>query len=96
MVGRANENTQGGVMFKEGVKDVKYAISAEEGYSITIASEDGKAVKTIPVRFNGMPTNTMARVETSVLQSVLPLVSVSAMFMLCQQPSMRVLAILRV
>ena len=59
MVGRANENTQGGVMFKEGVKDVKYAISAEEGYSITIASEDGKAVKTIPVRFNGMPTNTM-------------------------------------
>lgn len=59
MIGRANENTQGGVMFKEGVKDAKYAISAEEGNTITIASEDGKAVKTIPVRFNGMPTNTM-------------------------------------
>ena len=59
MVGRANEKTQGGVMFKEGVKDAKYAISAEEGNTITIASEDGKAVKTIPVRFNGMPTNTM-------------------------------------
>ena len=59
MVGRANEKTQGGIMFKEGVKDAKYAISAEEGNTITIASEDGKAVKTIPVRFNGMPTNTM-------------------------------------
>ena len=59
MVGRANEKTQGGVMFKEGVRDAKYAISAEEGNTITIASEDGKAVKTIPVRFNGMPTNTM-------------------------------------
>lgn len=59
MVGRANENTQGGVMFKEGVKDARYAISTEEGYTITIASEDGKAVKTIPVRFNGMPTSTM-------------------------------------
>ena len=59
MVGRANEKTQGGVMFKEGVKDAKYAISAEEGNTITIASEDGKAVKTIPVRYNGMPTNTM-------------------------------------
>ena len=59
MVGRANEKTQGGMMFKEGVKDAKYAISAEEGNTITIASEDGKAVKTIPVRYNGMPTNTM-------------------------------------
>ena len=59
MVGRANEKTDGGLMFKEGVKDAKYAISAEEGNTITIASEDGKAVKTIPVTYNGMPTNTM-------------------------------------
>lgn len=59
MVGLANEETQGGVKFKEGVKDAKYAISTEEGYTITIASEDGKAAKTIPVRYNGMPTNTM-------------------------------------
>lgn len=59
MVGLANQKTEGGVMFKEGVKNAKYAISAEEGNTITIASEDGKAVKTIPVRYNGMPTNTM-------------------------------------
>ena len=59
MVGRAGELTVGGAMFKEGVRNAKYAISIDEGETITIASQDGKAMKTIPVRFNGMPTNTM-------------------------------------
>lgn len=58
-VGRANELTTSGAQFSEGVKSAKYAIAADEGYTITIASQDGKAKKTIPVRYNGMPTSTM-------------------------------------
>ena len=55
-VGKANEETAGGAMFAEGVKSAKYVITNEDGYTITIASQDGKAEKTIPVRYNGMPT----------------------------------------
>ena len=59
MVGRPNEAVAGGAMFKEGVKNAKYAIAKNEGEFITFASEDGKAEFSIPVIYNGMPTNTM-------------------------------------
>ncbi len=59
MVGRPNEKTEGGVMFKEGTVSAKYAIGLDAGETITFASEDGKAKVTVPVIYNGMPTNTM-------------------------------------
>ncbi len=59
MVGRPNEKTEGGAMFKEGTANAKYAIGLEAGETITFASEDGKAKVTVPVIYNGMPTNTM-------------------------------------
>lgn len=46
-------------MFKEGVKNAKYAIAKSEGAFITFASEDGKAEVSVPVIYNGMPTSTM-------------------------------------
>ena len=54
MVGVPNKQVAGGVMFKEGVKNAKYAIDKSEGESITFASQDGKAEVTIPVYYNGM------------------------------------------
>lgn len=59
MVGRPQEAVVGGAMFKEGVKNAKYAIAKAEGEFITFASEDGKAEVSVPVIYNGMPTNTM-------------------------------------
>lgn len=59
MVGRPHEAVAGGAMFKEGVKNAKYAIAKNEGEFITFASEDGKAELSVPVIYNGMPTNTM-------------------------------------
>ena len=59
MVGRPNEKTEGGAMFKEGTVSAKYAIAKEAGETITFASEDGKAKATVPVVYNGMPTSTM-------------------------------------
>lgn len=47
MVGVPNKQVAGGVMFKEGVKNAKYAIDKSEGESITFASQDGKAEVTI-------------------------------------------------
>lgn len=59
MVGVPNKEVAGGIMFKEGVKDVKYAIGKSEGESITFASQDGKAEVTIPVYYNGMDPETI-------------------------------------
>ena len=59
MVGRPHEAVAGGAMFKEGVKNAKYAIAKSEGAFITFASEDGKAEVSVPVIYNGMPTSTM-------------------------------------
>ncbi len=59
LVGKANEKTEGGAMFKEGTVSAKYAIGLEAGETITFASEDGKAKVTVPVVYNGMPTSTM-------------------------------------
>lgn len=59
MVGRPHEAVAGGAMFKEGVKNAKYAIAKSEGEFITFASEDGKAEFSVLVIYNGMPTNTM-------------------------------------
>lgn len=57
MVGVPNKQVAGGVMFKEGVKNAKYAIDKSEGESITFASQDGKAEFTIPVYYNGMASD---------------------------------------
>ena len=54
MVGVPNKQVASGIMFKEGVKNAKYAIDKSEGESITFASQDGKAEVTIPVYYNGM------------------------------------------
>ena len=59
LVGRPNEKVSGGAMFKEGVRKAQYAIAKSEGEFITFASEDGKAEVSVPVIYNGMPTNTM-------------------------------------
>ena len=63
MVGRPHEAVAGGAMFKEGVKNAKYAIAKAEGEFITFASEDGKAEVSVPVIYNGLPTNTMEVTE---------------------------------
>ena len=39
--------------------NAKYAIAKEANYTITFASEDGKAAVTVPVVYNGMTTHTM-------------------------------------
>ena len=59
MVGTPNKDAVGGVSFKEnqGVS-AKYAIK-DGNYTITFTSEDGKAAKTIPVIFEGMPEDMM-------------------------------------
>lgn len=59
MVGTPNKNAVGGVSFKEnqGVS-AKYAIK-DGNYTITFTSEDGKAAKTVPVIFEGMPEDMM-------------------------------------
>lgn len=59
MVGTPNKDAVGGVSFKEnqGVS-AKYAIK-DGNYTITFTSEDGKAVKTVPVIFEGMPEDMM-------------------------------------
>ena len=59
LVGTPNKEVVGGVAFKEnqGVS-AKYAIK-DGNYTITFTSEDGKAAKTVPVIFEGMPENMM-------------------------------------
>ena len=59
MVGTPNKDVVGGVSFKEnqGVS-AKYAIK-DGNYTITFTSEDGKAAKTVPVIFEGMPEDMM-------------------------------------
>lgn len=59
MVGTPNKDAVGGVSFKEnqGVS-AKYAIK-DGNYTITFTSEDGKAAKTVPVIFDGMPKDMM-------------------------------------
>lgn len=59
LVGTPNKDAVGGVSFKEnqGVS-AKYAIK-DGNYTITFTSEDGKAAKTIPVIFEGMPEDMM-------------------------------------
>ena len=60
LVGTPNKDAVGGVAFKEnqGVS-AKYAIAKDGNYTITFTSEDGKAAKTVPVIFEGMPENMM-------------------------------------
>lgn len=60
MVGTPNKDAVGGVSFKEnqGVS-AKYAIAKDGNYTITFTSEDGKAAKTVPVIFEGMPKDMM-------------------------------------
>lgn len=60
MVGTPNKDAVGGVSFKEnqGVS-AKYAIAKDGNYTITFTSEDGKAAKTVPVIFEGMPEDMM-------------------------------------
>lgn len=60
MVGTPNKDAVGGVAFKEdqGVS-AKYAIAKDGNYTITFTSEDGKAAKTVPVIFEGMPEDMM-------------------------------------
>ena len=59
LVGTPNKDAVGGVSFKEnqGVS-AKYAIK-DGNYTITFTSEDGKAAKTVPVIFEGMPKDMM-------------------------------------
>ena len=60
LVGTPNNEVVGGAAFKEGQGvSAKYAIAKEANYTITFASEDGKAAVTVPVMYNGMTTNTM-------------------------------------
>lgn len=60
LVGTPNKDAVGGVSFKEnqGVS-AKYAIAKDGNYTITFTSEDGKAAKTVPVIFEGMPEDMM-------------------------------------
>ena len=60
LVGTPNNEVVGGAAFKEGQGlNAKYAIAKEANYTITFASEDGKAAVTVPVIYNGMTTHTM-------------------------------------
>lgn len=60
LVGTPNKDAVGGVAFKvdQGVS-AKYAIAKDGNYTITFTSEDGKAAKTVPVIFEGMPEDMM-------------------------------------
>ena len=60
LVGTPNNDVVGGAAFKEGQGlSAKYVIAKEDNYTITFASEDGKAAVTVPVVYNGMTTHTM-------------------------------------
>ena len=60
LVGTPNNDVVGGAAFKEGQGlSAKYVIAKEDNYTITFASEDGKAAVTVPVMYNGMTTLTM-------------------------------------
>ena len=60
LVGTPNNEVVGGAAFKDGQGlSAKYVIAKEDNYTITFASEDGKAAVTVPVMYNGMTTNTM-------------------------------------
>ena len=60
LVGAPNKEIVGGAAFKENQGlSAKYAIAKEANYTITFASEDGKAAVTVPVVYNGMTTHTM-------------------------------------
>ena len=60
LIGTPNKEVAGGAAFKEGQGlNAKYAISKEANYTLTFASEDGKAAVTVPVIYNGMTTHTM-------------------------------------
>lgn len=73
LVGKPNVDVKGGVTFKENQGlSAKYAISKEDNYTITFSSEDGKAEKTMPVVFKGMPAKAIniVRPESSSLWAV--------------------------
>ena len=60
LVGTPNKEVVGGAAFKDGQDlSAKYVIAKEDNYTITFASEDGKAAVTVPVIYNGMTTHTM-------------------------------------
>lgn len=60
LIGTPNKEVAGGAAFKEGQGlNAKYAIAKEANYTLTFASEDGKAAVTVPVIYNGMTTHTM-------------------------------------
>ena len=60
LVGAPNKEIVGGAAFKENQGlSAKYAIGKDANYTITFASEDGKAAVTVPVIYNGMTTLTM-------------------------------------
>ena len=60
LVGTPNNDVVGGAAFKDGQGlSAKYVIAKEDNYTITFASEDGKAAVTVPVIYNGMTTHTM-------------------------------------
>ena len=60
LVGTPNNEVVGGAAFKDGQGlSAKYVIAKEDNYTITFASEDGKAAVTVPVMYNGMTTSTM-------------------------------------
>ena len=55
LVGTPGKEVESGASFMENsVVSPKYPIAKEANYSITFASEDGKAIVTVPVTFNGM------------------------------------------
>ncbi len=60
LVGKPNQEVVSGAAFVENAgMSAMYPIAKEDGYTVTFASEDGKAETTIPVVFNGMPGNTI-------------------------------------
>ena len=55
LVGTPGKAVESGASFQENsIVSPKYPISKEANYFITFASEDGKAIVTVPVTFNGM------------------------------------------
>lgn len=57
LVGNPNQEVTGGLGFIQDGDTEKYPITAEQKYTLTFASEDGKSEKQIPVVFNGMPAD---------------------------------------
>ena len=62
LVGASNKEVTGGLEVHNNDDDAnfgKYAITKEDGYTLTFASEDGKHEEKVPVVFSGMPANDM-------------------------------------